>query len=251
MDLLKKVPLFCFLLLFLTAPASGFELKVITEDFAPFNYVEKGAVTGFTTEIVRTLIEKTGVRIARDKILFWPWKRAYQAALSEENVLLFTTTRTPKREALFKWVGPIYPRQQWMFRLGSRTDIKARDLESARRYKVAEVEDSANYQTFVKNGFVPGKNLVLVNTWNSKINMLLAGRVDMASFLPLEFAHRMRLLGKEFNMLERMFLVSGEFKYFLAFSRGTPDSAVTAFQQAYDGMKADGSYDRILKKYMK
>jgi len=52
-------------------------LKVLTEDFAPFNYVENDMITGFTVEIVEELIKKAGVSIERGKILLWPWKRAY------------------------------------------------------------------------------------------------------------------------------------------------------------------------------
>jgi len=245
-----KVVVVWLALICLYSQVEASRLKVITEDFAPFNYLENKKVTGFTTEIVKELIKRTGVLIERDKILLWPWKRAYDTALNENNVLLFTTTRTPQRENLFNWVGPIYPREQWMFRLKSRKDIIIRSLEEAKQYKTVEVEDSANFNTFIRHGFEPHKNLFIVTTWDSKIHMLLAGRVDFASFLPLEMAYRMKQLGKKFDLVEKQFLISGEFKYYLAFSKGTSLGLVDKFKNAFNEMKQDGFYDKILTKYM-
>lgn len=243
--------LLCVVVFYFGTTAYGFQITVLTEDFAPFNYVENGKVTGFTTEIVQELIKRTGIGIERDKILLWPWKRAYKTALEKENVLLFTTTRTPERDKLFKWVGPIYPREQWIFKLKSRMDIQVNNFEEAREYKVVEVENSANFLSFIKHGFVPEKNLIIVNTWNSKINMLLANRVELASFIPLEMAFRLRQLGKSYTLVEKQFLASGDFEYYLSFSRRTPDSIVNRFQKAYENMKQEGLYSDILNKYMK
>ncbi len=237
--------------LLLCADMEAAELKVLTEDLVPFNFMENNEVTGFTTEIVERLLEKTKIKPERGKILLWPWKRAYQTALEEKNVLLFTTTRTPEREKLFKWVGPIYPRQQWIFKLVERSDIRIDSLDESKRYKIVEVENSANYQFFVKHGFEPGKNLMTTNTWKSKINMLIAGRVDLASYIPLELGFRLKQIGKKHALVEKLFLVSGDLQYYLAFSRETPDDIVKRFQGELDAMKKDGTYNKLLDKYTK
>jgi len=251
MILIKRWALVLSVVLCLGNVSYSTELKVLTEDYTPFNYLENGSLKGFTTEIVQTLIKKTGVQIERNKILLWPWKRAYQTALEEDNVLLFTTTRTPQREKLFKWVGPIYPREQWVFKLKSRDDINVDNIQEAMVYKVAEVEDSANYQAFVKHGFLPGKNLITLSKGDSKIKMFLAGRIDLVSYIPLEAAYRLRELGKSYDIMKKLFLMSGEYKYYLAFSYGTDDEIVEQFQKAFDDMKHGGHYEKILKKYMK
>lgn len=227
------------------------EIKVLTEDYAPFNYLENGQVTGFSTQIVELLLEKTGVRPVRGQILLWPWKRAYQAALEEANVLLFTTTRTPQREKLFKWVGPIYPRHQWLYKLKHRTDIQINSIDQARQFKIAEIENAANYQFLVKQGFLPGKNLFSTHTWDSKIKMWLAGRTDLALYTPIEVAYRLRQIGMTYDRIEPLFLASGDQQYFLAFSKGTADALVEAFQASLDLIKKDGGYAELLKKYMR
>ncbi len=250
MSVMKKIICVGCLVLLCAADLYALEIKVLTEDYAPFNYMENGKLTGFTTKIVELLLKKTEIQSVRGKILLWPWKRAYQTALEKGNVLLFTTTRTPEREDLFKWVGPIYPREQWIFKLKERTDIQVDSLEDAQQYTIVDVEDSANYQFLLKHGFEPGKNLLTTNTWDSKIKMLLAGRVELASYIPLELAYRLRQIGKNYDLVEPLFLASGDLWYYLAFSTGTPDEVVDRFQQALDAMKHDGTYDALLETHM-
>ena len=53
------------------------------------------------------MLKVAGSQQTRGDIAFLPWARAYNLALNNKNVLLFSTTRTEAREALFKGVGPI------------------------------------------------------------------------------------------------------------------------------------------------
>lgn len=251
---MRNLMLWIIGILFLTAPAYNcyaFKLMVITEDYIPFNYLDNDKVSGFTTEIVQLLINETRVEIEGNKIHLWPWKRAYQAAIENNNILLFTTTRTPQRENMFKWVGPIYPREQWMFKLASRNEVKVDNLEQAKNYMIAVVPESANHQYFLKNGFKEQINLSLVNSWQSKLKMLLAGRVDLVSYIPIEAAYRLKQLGEDYGKLNKLFLISGEYQYYLAFSKEVPDDLIIQFQKAYDELKKNGLYDQILEKYLK
>jgi ABC-type amino acid transport substrate-binding protein len=84
-----------------------------------------------------------------------------------------------------------------------------------------------------------------------KIKMLLAGRVDLALYIKLDIAYNLRQIGKTYDMVEPLFLASGDLWYYLAFSKGTSDEVVEQFQQALDEMKQDGAYDALLEKYMK
>lgn len=60
------------IILTLATGVSGQPLKVITEDYVPFNYMENNQVKGFTTEIVKKLIEMTNIKIENDQIHLWP-----------------------------------------------------------------------------------------------------------------------------------------------------------------------------------
>jgi len=226
-------------------------LKVLTEEFAPFNFVEKGKVTGFSVEIVEHLIKKTGQCIQRDKILVWPWKRAYREALEQNNVMLFTTTRSAEREDLFKWDGPLYPREQFLFKLKANKNIKIKSLADARKYKALVTGRSANYEFLLKNGFEPDINLVVANHTGSKVKMFLSGRGDIAYFLPIEIAYLLKRRNLSYQTIERLDVGQGKLYYYIAFSKGVSDEIVEKFQHAFDAMKTDGTYETILNKYMK
>ncbi len=252
MRVIKKSFVFiCLLVVFCSTDLYALELQVLTEDFVPFNYMENGKITGFTVEIVEMLLDKTEIQPEGGKILMFPWKRAYKMALEGDNVLLFTTTRTTEREDLFRWVGPIYPREQWIFKLKKRKDIQIDSLEDAKRYTIVATRESANHKFLIKHGFELGKNLYTTGRWDTKIKLLLAGRVDLASYIPLELAYRLRQIGKEYDMVDPLFVASGELWYPLAFSKEISDEVVEQFQHALDAMKQDGTYDALLEKYMK
>lgn len=240
-----------FVVLFSPTHIEAACLKVLTEEMPPFNYVEEGKVTGFSVKIVEQLIATTGVCIERDKILFWPWKRAYQAALEETNVMLFTTTRSPAREDLFKWVGPLYPREQVLFKLKANKGIHISSPEDAQKYKVLATNKSANYEFLIENGFESGKNLVTVNKVDSKIKMFLSGRADIAFFLPIEIAYHLKQRNLSYQTVEKLPVGQGRLYYYLAFNKGVSDETITTFQNALDIMKANGTYATILSDYMK
>ena len=85
----------------------------MTEDYPPFNMQgEGGKIVGLSTEVVEELFKRAGVEY---KLTLMPWKRAYEDTLGTPNTALYSTTRTPEREALFKWVGPLVNNQLGVF----------------------------------------------------------------------------------------------------------------------------------------
>lgn len=104
---MKRTASFFFIIWFFypLAISPAAEMTLITEDAAPFNYTEDGKLTGVTTGVVREIARRLGIDCDIEVLA---WTRGYQRLRSEPNVALFTTVRTPEREALFHWVGPLY-----------------------------------------------------------------------------------------------------------------------------------------------
>ena len=90
----------------LRAAARDIRLSVYTEDLPPYNFVNKGRLTGFSVDLVREIMQRVGT-IAPIQVV--PWSRGYQKAMEEPNVALFSTVRSTQRETQFKWVGPLPP----------------------------------------------------------------------------------------------------------------------------------------------
>jgi len=108
-------------------------LKVLTEEFPPFNYVKDGEVAGLSTEVVKAILTEAGISY---EVQVHAWKESYETALSTKNCILFSTSRRPDREELFKWVGTIAPTNYSVFALAEREDIEILALEEMEKYKI-------------------------------------------------------------------------------------------------------------------
>ncbi len=227
------------------------ELTILTENYPPYNYSEEknGRVIGFTTELVEAILKETGNEHLT--IELYPWKRAYMMVQKEPNILLFTMTRTKERENLFKWVGPVAERVQWLWKLKKRTDINIKTLKDAENYTITVVPDSAVYQYLVSQGFKDEKQLRPIYDGNLSTKKFLVGHDDLLFDTKLGMAYRLKLLGKSADLVEPVLALPSTGNYYLAFSLRTPDSTVSLFQEVLDNLKSNGTFNRILQKYTK
>lgn len=80
------------------------DIQPITETWTPYQMETKDGLSGISIDLVREIQN----RIGNDKeIKVFPWTRGYNLTLEKKGYALFLTTRSKKREELFKWVGPI------------------------------------------------------------------------------------------------------------------------------------------------
>lgn len=125
-------------------------LNVMTEDYPPFNMQgEGGKIVGLSTEVVEELFKRAGVEY---KLTLMPWKRAYEDTLGTPNTALYSTTRTPEREALFKWVGPLV-NNNWVFFSSSTANITVSSLDDAKQYSVGGYNGDAAAEYLKAQGF--------------------------------------------------------------------------------------------------
>src|ERR1017187_2909507 len=92
---------------FLTlANASSAAITLTTEEYPPFNMTDSRTklLTGISVDKVAELMRRAH---EPNTISIYPWPRAYQMALETGDTCFFSTTRTPEREALFTWIGPL------------------------------------------------------------------------------------------------------------------------------------------------
>jgi len=244
-----RVFLVLFVLSILGTSSYGQTVQIVTEDYPPYNYEENGKVTGFSTEIVQAIVKKSGVKA--DLKLF-PWPRAYDMVLKQENTLVYTITRSEERETKFKWVGPIAPRTILLYKLKERKDIKSiKSLEDIKKYKVGSVKNDAFSLGLIKKGFVVGKNLELVHDETLNVKKLFGKRFDFIGNTDLYMAYKVKSLGLDYNKLEKVYEFPDKSAYYMAFNIKTSDAIVKKFQDALDKLKKDGTYKKISEKYLK
>lgn len=149
-------------------------LQVVTEDYAPYNYLEEAEIKGLGTEVVEAMLEEAGFEYGLD---IYPWARAISLARSRPNVLIYSISRFPEREAQFQWIGVIAHINFHVFALAKRDDIKPfSQLSHARAWSIGTVRNDALEQYLIGLNF---SNLQRNNSNEANMLKLLMGRIDL------------------------------------------------------------------------
>lgn len=249
---MKRIHWFCILSLFVLAGCvcatqkniKGIsEVQMLTEEYPPVTFMKGGKVTGFVTDIVREIIARQGIP---DHIRLTSWDEAYNAALNNPNVVLFSAERTEKRKSLFQWVGPV-GKNSAIFYAKKGSGIKINNLGEARKF--AAIATTTNWFTeqYLKDkGFT---NLVSSPLPITSVKQLINGEVQISVFTDITIPEIVKNAGYSMDDIEPVFTVSNTY-FYIAVSRGTPVEIVKKWQSVLDGLKADGTFEKIYRSYI-
>ncbi|WP_263263249.1 transporter substrate-binding domain-containing protein [Pseudomonas sp. RIT-PI-S] len=226
-------------------------LRVVTEELPPYNMTEAGKVTGLSTEVVEAVLREMGIEAS---IQVMPWARAYDLALHADNVMIYSITRTPEREALFQWAGPIAPTRWFLFSTQARP-VTLANLQEAldKSYQIATVNQDVGEQFLLSRHFQIGQTLQQSNHYSLNYEKLKRGHVALWISDELNAIYTARSSGDDpkqvlFRSLELPELEDGGFS--VAFSPNTPVKTVESFRAALQRLRADGRYDAIVRKWL-
>ena len=219
-------------------------LTVLVGEYPPFSiYSKDGKLSGLSVDIAKALLEDSGIANTWIKT---PWKRALHTAKIKPNTMLLTTTRTPKREQHFHWIGPFDNRNIYIFKLRKRTDIILGSLINAGNYRVA-AQAGAAYSSQLKSY---GADVYEVVTDLQVMRMMLVDRVDLGIFNDHTIKYLAEAEGTDFSMFERELLIDNTQGYYFAISKDTPPETVKALQDSLDNLMERGIVDQIRGKYL-
>lgn len=219
------------------------KLLIYTEDYPPLTFMNSyGEISGFGTDIVREIMGRNNVYAS---IKLSQWRIGYELALNNPEFCLFTMDRTAIRDTLFRWVGPLGSNTTYFFtKVGSGITINS--LEEAKELDaVGTVSSWFSDQYLRELGFT---NLVSDGDPLVVTEKLMQGEIDAFVCSALTFPDILRSLGYQPEQVVASYaLMSSDF--YIAFSLGTSGNTVTRWQQTFDNMKADGTYDNIYLKW--
>jgi len=224
-------------------PATDAGLRIITEDFPPFNYAgADGKAAGQATDVVNGILTRLNQKAA---IEILPWSEGYSLARAGPRVVLYSTGRTDEREKLFKWVGPVASYEYTLYaRKGSGLQINS--LEAAKKAgRIGVVKDDVRHQFLLENRF---ENITTCGSDAECLRNLMAGTTDLWLGSSANAADIARKEGIDPSAFTALYPIRTVPLYF-AFSTDTPDTVITSWQDALDAMKKDGTFDAIQKKY--
>lgn len=230
------------LLLGCCTPALAAELHLYTEEYRPLSYIENGTLTGMAVDVVECLVEQTG-QAARIELL--PWTRGYHQAQREANVGIFAMVRTPEREALFQWVGPI-AQGHTSFYQRRGAGLKIRGLKDLERFTTLVVPKQWYSYDYLRGRGM--NNLYGVPTPQHMVKMFKYGRIKLlvANSLTLDDMLAQQGMGRDDVELLFTFMANNSY---IGFSTRTDPALVARWQQALTQLARDGSLQRIHQRW--
>ncbi|MBS7662377.1 ABC transporter substrate-binding protein [Pseudomonas lalucatii] len=225
----------------------GYKVVLLTENFPPFNmavddknFARDDAIDGISAEIVRAMFKRAGIDYSLS--LRFPWDRLYRLTLDKPNYGLFSTTFTPERQPLFKWVGPI-AKSGWVLLAAPGNNLSVGSLKEAAQYKIGAYKNDAVSQHLESQGLQP------VNALRDQLNVqkLLKGQIDLwATTDPVG-----RYLAKQEGVSGLTTVLRfNEAELYLALNKETPDEVVQRLQKALDELRSEGFVDDMTSSYL-
>ena len=224
-----------------------YKVVLLTENFPPFNmaadgknYAAERNISGINADIVREMFKRAG--IAYSMTLRFPWERIYNQVLEQPDQGLFSTTYTPEREPLFKWVGPLAS-TGWVLLAPAGSSLRLSSLEQAQPYRIGAYKNDAVSQHLESKGLDPINSL----RDQENIGKLLKGRIDLWATTDPVGPYLAKQEGVSGLTTVLRF---NDAQLFLALNKQTPDEVVTRLQKALNEMKGDGAIDAIMRRYL-
>jgi len=218
------------------------EIVIITEDYAPLNYIKDDKVVGSSVDIVRTIKARLNLD---SEILVQPWKRGYESLENNINTCLFSTVRTEEREDQFKWVGPLTEIRFSLYAKKSN-EIVINQFEDAKEYSIGSQEDGWAEPLLIENDF---PNVDYVSKPSQNITKLDADRIDLWIASNVTFANLVNETPSiDINEFEEVYVISIS-ELYIAFNKETADEIVNSWQTTLDELYDEGIVEDILNEY--
>lgn len=213
------------------------DLRLMTEEYPPYNFESGDRILGLGAEQVFEIMSRAGltydVEITR-------WSRAIGSARRKSATCVFSTFRTPDREGEFVWIGPLSEDRSLLIKRADR-DIALQNLEDAQAYSVGTQTGEFTVGILEAAGF---DNVEQAPSMADALKKLLAGRNDLMAVPELFYR---RLLDEGVPVAAALTLPTLEVA--LACNPDTDPLHVAAMQTAMDSIIADGTQKAIIARH--
>ncbi len=225
-------------------------LRLGTDVFPPFEYIENGQVVGLSTDIVTAVLASMGVAI--EWIEIFPWSRAMRLVEDGEIDVLYSGVQVRERHRRLhypktplvasKWVVVVRSQDKDRFPFESWDDLKRGRVGIVRGYRHQDEFDAFLRRNVVYE--IAGENY-------QNLLKLRAGRVD---YVVCDYLNCLYLIQQ--MRLDASLHIYGDTpisytKYYAMFSKATVDAAfVRRFDEHLRGLKASAVYAAMIRTAM-
>ncbi len=234
----------CLSLIFLgmSCTKSKTPLTLLTESYPPLTFAVGDSISGYGAEVVQAMQQQL-------KTCYTPqlltWDKAYQRALNEPNIVIFTMEKTPERDSLFYWVGPL-GENITSFYTYKESKIKLTNLEDAKKLKaIATTTAWFSEQYLIRQGFT---NLVSSEKPSESVKQVISRRADVGVLTDLTSKQIIQSAGYLSSDLIPVLEITRT-EYYIGISKQTDPAIVDKWQAAFSAIKANGILSKIKAKW--
>lgn len=221
------------------ADAAPEPLRLLAADLPPYAVAQDADHPGALVELAQEMARRVG---APATLAFYPWQRALALTAVQPRTLVLPLTRTPEREAQFRWLVRLR-RQDFVF--VGRRGVDLRDPAALARRPVAVLRGSPHKRLLQSLHFAVVAECASVREC---MRMVSTGVVDATYGGEDIHRHAARLDGRH----EADFTFSPVFRsgdVWLAGSLDLGQDEGRAWRAAHEAMRADGTLARLLRRY--
>ncbi|WP_138553254.1 substrate-binding periplasmic protein [Pseudoalteromonas rubra] len=231
--------------LFTVLPVRAATLQVVTEYLYPYQIKnEDGSLGGFMTEVVHALCQQAG---DIPDIRVMPWARAYQTALTTQNVLIYSIVHTEARSPYFNWIGEVKTDPIYLWGLARRFPAQSDSLMLLKKYRVAVLRGSNVAQYLAKHQF---SNLKPLSYEDQLLRMLEKDRLDLVVGTEQTIWQRATKAGMDFNTLAKVVeLTELNTNLSIAFNITSDPKLVARYRDAFSTISSNGKLAGIQQKW--
>jgi len=230
------------------------KVRLLAEQFPPLQYADpSGVAHGVSVKLLTSALAEISASIGIDvaPLEFVPLRRALQTATIQPNVIVLSVARTPEREALFHWLGPVSPYELWIYAPKSRHIGPVKDFRQLmnKGYRFG-VQTSGNFHEWLVRQGVgrDGENSSIDTVPHNAQNFpkMQLGRIDLFAHPEISMAYRAAEHGMQTADFEKVMLVEElSTPLWAVLGQGSDPRLVAGLSQQLKKMRQSGQADRI------
>ena len=242
-----QYPLLILLAMFSKASAFGInpdlkkEHQLLAAEIAPYVYLKDGLPAGPMAKVIQEMAHRSD---HSGKIEFLPWARAQKLVRDQKDSqirFILPLTRTPEREDHYIWVVEVM-KDDLVFVTDKAKQPEIKNIDDAKNLRVGVLLGSPGEAELKQRGFTNIDASVNEDVNARKLN---SSRIDawLVARTVAPFSWKREALPPK--DLEYGVVVRSNHLY-LGAAKSTPPDVVARWRKAFDEMKADGTYMRLM-----
>ncbi len=224
------------------------KIRWMTEEYAPYNYTERGILKGISVDILKEIWKRAGIGHKKPDIEVLPWARGYMYLKNEKNACLFSMGITEERKKQFIFSNAILNNNNVIIAKKSRR-YKINIINELENIIIGTVREDAGEQFLISAGWSIDK-LERSSSAETLVRKLAMDRMDAISYGEDTAAYNMKLYGIDPSQYEVIYLINKSETAF-GFNKDTEPEIIARFNKAIDELKRDGTIEKIRERYLR